>query len=61
MEWPSLLFKGAQIPAGTLSRRVAAFEDAFVFAALFIAIGIIPALLIRKAQFSTRERKGPVN
>jgi hypothetical protein len=39
---------------------VAALQDAFVFAALFIAIGIVPAMLIRKAHFPARARGGPV-
>jgi DHA2 family multidrug resistance protein len=38
--------------------KVAAFQDAFILAGLFVAIGILPALLIRKAQFPTQERGG---
>ena len=55
-----IIAKGKNLLAQWVHRqaRVAAFEDAFLFAALFIAIGIIPALLIRKVQFSTQERAG---
>ena len=58
-----VLAKGKSLLAIWVHRQatVAAFQDAFVFAALFVAIGIFPALLIRKEQFSTRERKDPVN
>jgi hypothetical protein len=35
---------------------VGAFEDAFVFSALLITIGIVPALLIRKATFPEQVR-----
>jgi DHA2 family multidrug resistance protein len=58
-----VLAKGKSLLALWVHRQatVAAFQDAFVFAALFIAIGIVPAMLIRKAQFPTRGRVGPVD
>jgi DHA2 family multidrug resistance protein len=59
-----LLFKSGQAPAEALVKgktllalwvqrqaAVGAFDDAFVFAALLTAIGIIPALLIRNTCF----------
>ena len=56
-----VIAKGKNLLAGWIHRqaKVAAFEDAFLSAALFIALGIIPALLIRKAKFSSQESKGP--
>jgi hypothetical protein len=47
-----VLVKGKSLLAHWVHRQatVAAFQDAFVFTALFVAIGIVPALLIRKAQ-----------
>ncbi len=38
--------------------KVAAFQDAFVAAGLFIAVGIVPSLLIRTAQLINRPRGG---
>jgi hypothetical protein len=35
---------------------VGAFDDAFVFAALIIAFGIVPALLVRNARFPSQAR-----
>jgi DHA2 family multidrug resistance protein len=37
--------------------KVAAFQDAFVSAAVFVSVGIVPSLLIRTAQLAAR-RKG---
>ena len=56
-----VMAKGKSLLAMWIHRqaRVAAFEDAFLFAALFIVTGILPALLIRRVQFSSQERKGP--
>jgi len=36
--------------------KVAAFQDAFVVAGLFVALGLVPSLLIRTAQLSSRPR-----
>ena len=38
--------------------KVAAFQDAFVAAGLFVAVGVVPSLLIRTAQLSSRPRAG---
>ncbi len=45
-----VLAKGKSLLALWVQRQAAvgAFEDAFVFSALLITIGIVPALLIRK-------------
>ena len=53
-----VIAKGKKLLAVWIQRqaRVAALEDAFVFAALFIAIGIFPALLIRKATLPEQVR-----
>jgi len=50
------LAKGKSLLAIWVQRQatVGAFEDAFVFAALLISIGIIPALLIRNVRFRTQ-------
>ncbi len=36
--------------------KVAAFQDAFITAGLFVAVGVVPSLLIRTAQLSSRSR-----
>jgi hypothetical protein len=36
--------------------KVAAFQDAFISAGLFVAVGIVPALLIRKGELASRRR-----
>jgi DHA2 family multidrug resistance protein len=36
--------------------KVAAFQDAFIVAGLFVAVGVVPSLLIRTAQLSSRLR-----
>ena len=55
-----VLVKGKNLMALWVQRQaaVSAFDDAFVFAALFITIGIVPALLIRRARFAAAA--GPV-
>ena len=58
-----VLVKGKSLLAQWVHRQatVAAFQDAFVFTALFVAIGIIPALLIRKAQSPPGGKVGEVD
>jgi len=50
--------KGKTLLALWVQRQAAvgAFDDAFVFAALIIAIGIVPALLVRNARFPSQAR-----
>ncbi len=36
--------------------KVAAFQDPFMTAGLFVAVGVVPSLLIRTAQLSSRSR-----
>jgi len=38
--------------------KVAAFQDAFIAAGIFVAVGLVPSLLIRTAQLSSRPRVG---
>ena len=40
--------------------KVAAFQDAFVAAGLFVAVGIVPSLLIRTAQLIQPARRGEI-
>jgi DHA2 family multidrug resistance protein len=52
-----VLAKGKILLAQWVFRQatVASFQDAFVFLALFVIIGILPALLIRKGKFPIPE------
>ncbi len=55
-EQAGVLVKGKSLLAYWVLRqaRVASFQDAFVFLALSVTIGILPALLIRKVKFPTQ-------
>jgi len=57
-----LLVKGKTLLALWLQKQAAvgAFEDAFVFAALLITVGIIPALLIKKGHASDPGRPAAI-
>jgi hypothetical protein len=53
-----VLLKGKNLMVLWVQRQAAvgAFDDAFVFSALIIALGIVPSLLIRKQRASQATR-----
>jgi DHA2 family multidrug resistance protein len=55
-----VLAKGKSMLAIWVHRQamVASFQDAFVLVGLFVAIGIVPAILIRKIKLPSRRKAG---